>query len=194
MAGVPRVPLAAPALFLALGNKKPLAIRAREAGTRCLRDGPGGRRPQQRGNAPGAPPRGSRALAPGPASRAPLPGARRGRGRRGRRGRQPEAGRPQAATGARPPAGGAARAPPERSGARGDSALDQLRAELVSAPWRPQGGPPRRPLLSRGFRPRGPPEGAEARGLFRDQESEGVQRQGARRWPSIFPGGSPLLH
>lgn len=82
----------------------------------------------------------------------------------------------------------------ERSGARGDSALDQLRAELVSAPWRPQGGPPRRPLLSRGFRPRGPPEGAEARGLFRDQESEGVQRQGARRWPSIFPGRSPLLH
>lgn len=71
LAGVPRVPLAAPALFLALGNKKPLAIRAQEAGTRCLRDGPGGRRPQQRGNAPGAPPRGSRALAPGPASSAP---------------------------------------------------------------------------------------------------------------------------
>lgn len=78
------------------------------------------------------------------------------------------------------------------SGARGESALDQLRAELVSAPWRPQERPSAGlPAAGRG--PRGPPEGSEARELFRNEESEGVQRRGARHWPSISPGRSPRV-
>nr|XP_031295819.1 LOW QUALITY PROTEIN: alanine and arginine-rich domain-containing protein [Camelus dromedarius] len=144
-------PRPAPVLILALGNKRS-AIHAWKPGAPRLRDGPGGLPPPQRGNFLGPPqhPSQSWTLALNPASRARLPWGQPGRGR-------PEGGPRRRAAAVGPlledlrrrlvrafqravprgglrrsaGGGGAAAAREEQSGARVESALAGLRAELL---------------------------------------------------------------